>query len=364
MASFFDGKVIPTPPTEVPNNRYAILGLKDVEPNLGVPAVSGYALVSTTDGDRSWAQVPPIGPPGPTGPTGPTGATGATGATGPIGPTGLTGTAGTPGVNGSPGPTGPTGGGGMNVDAIDDISSLFDGAQTVFTLQTGGTNLPGTTVESDLVLFIGGAIQAPGAGFTFNSATSQVSFTSAPANGLYFVGWTASPVPNGPTGAPGAPGVPGIGVPLGGIILWSGAIGTIPTGFVLCDGNNGTPNLRDRFIVGAGNTYGVGAVGGSADATLVSHSHSGTTSGGGGHTHSVLVAQNSSSNTNRIDTEAAGFAGEGGSRVYVTNNGELNQMVGSVGDHTHTFDTSTAGSGATNANLPPYYALAYIMRIA
>ena len=63
------------------------------------------------------------------------------------------------------------------------------------------------------------------------------------------------------------------GVPVGGIIMWSGATNNIPSGWALCDGNNGTPNLQDKFIVGAGSSYAVAATGGSADATLVSHSH-------------------------------------------------------------------------------------------
>ena len=54
--------------------------------------------------------------------------------------------------------------------------------------------------------------------------------------------------------------------------MWSGATNNIPSGWALCDGNNGTPNLQDKFIVGAGSSYAVDATGGSADATLVSHS--------------------------------------------------------------------------------------------
>jgi hypothetical protein len=51
-------------------------------------------------------------------------------------------------------------------------------------------------------------------------------------------------------------------IPAGSIIMWSGSIGAIPTGYYLCDGQNGTPNLKDRFVVGAGNTYAVGNTGG------------------------------------------------------------------------------------------------------
>ena len=55
-------------------------------------------------------------------------------------------------------------------------------------------------------------------------------------------------------------------VPSGSIIMWSGSIGSIPAGYYLCDGNNGTPDLRDRFVVGAGNTYAVGNTGGFTSA--------------------------------------------------------------------------------------------------
>jgi len=54
----------------------------------------------------------------------------------------------------------------------------------------------------------------------------------------------------------------GTTVPTGAIIMWSGSIGSIPAGYVLCNGSNGTPDLRDRFVVGSGNTYAVGNTGG------------------------------------------------------------------------------------------------------
>ena len=51
-------------------------------------------------------------------------------------------------------------------------------------------------------------------------------------------------------------------VPAGGIIMWSGSIASIPAGYVICDGTNGTPDLRDRFVVGSGSTFAVGNTGG------------------------------------------------------------------------------------------------------
>jgi hypothetical protein len=55
-------------------------------------------------------------------------------------------------------------------------------------------------------------------------------------------------------------------IPAGSIIMWSGSIGAIPVGYYLCNGSNGTPDLRDRFVVGAGNTYAVGNTGGFTSA--------------------------------------------------------------------------------------------------
>jgi len=54
--------------------------------------------------------------------------------------------------------------------------------------------------------------------------------------------------------------------------MWSGSIGSIPAGYVICNGSNGTPDLRDSFIVGSGNTYGVGNTGGFASSGVVTNS--------------------------------------------------------------------------------------------
>jgi hypothetical protein len=150
----------------------------------------------------------------------------------------------------------------------------------------------------------------------------------------------------------GSAWVSGAPFPSGGIIMWSGSIVSIPSGWYLCDGTNGTPDLRNRFIVGAGSTYAVAATGGSADAVVVAHTHTGTTDSNGAHTHTV---------------PSGGYGSAGGSVRYsstdnsnVWNN--LAQTTGSNGAHTHTFTTASAGTSGTNANLPPYYALAYIMK--
>jgi microcystin-dependent protein len=153
-------------------------------------------------------------------------------------------------------------------------------------------------------------------------------------------------------------------VPLGGIIMWSGT--TIPTGWALCNGSNGTPNLQDRFIVGAGSDrYAVGATGGSANATLVSHNHTGTTGGVSvDHYHifpgdDQLAFANGVAGWSALSNGSFGYDAVSGNR----GGGQLWRTSGISENHVHGFGTSAEGSSATNANLPPYYALAFIMRV-
>ena len=113
----------------------------------------------------------------------------------------------------------------------------------------------------------------------------------------------------------------------GMIIAWYGNTGNIPSGFVLCDGNNNTPDLRDRFIVGAGSAYSPGATGGSKDAVLVSHFH---------------TTENFVGRSNYAEPRNFG--------------------VGTDGNLNSTGNTDTKGEDGTNKNLPPYHALCYIMK--
>ena len=135
-------------------------------------------------------------------------------------------------------------------------------------------------------------------------------------------------------------------IPSGGIILWSGATGSIPSGWYLCDGTNGTPDLRNSFIVGAGNTYAVGATGGTADAIVVSHTHTATVTDPG-HLHSYSA--------NPVNVSGGATGGQRDSNGQQTNNTATAVTGISV-------TNATAGTSGTNQNLPPYYALAYIQK--
>jgi hypothetical protein len=139
--------------------------------------------------------------------------------------------------------------------------------------------------------------------------------------------------------------------PSGGIIIWSGSVASVPSGWYLCNGSNGTPDLRDRFVVGAGSTYTVADTGGSANAIVVSHSHTATsTVTDPGHSHGTSIYYNASGGSN----------GPEASSVF-DNTTEIVSATQTTGI-TVTTTTASAGSSGTNANLPPYYALAYIMK--
>lgn len=125
----------------------------------------------------------------------------------------------------------------------------------------------------------------------------------------------------------------GGGIPSGLIAAWSGAADAVPDGWALCDGENGTPDLRDRFLVGAGAAYAVGDTGGEATVTL-------TTSEMPSHTHSFYYAYDNSANT----YYGAG-ASHGKSRSLYND-----RILNTGGDQAH-------------ENRPPYYALCWIMKL-
>jgi len=141
-------------------------------------------------------------------------------------------------------------------------------------------------------------------------------------------------------------------IPAGGIFLWSGSIGSIPAGYVLCNGSNGTPDLRDRFVVGAGSTYAVDATGGSANAIVVSHTHTATSTStvtDPGHNHTF--------------TRYNSLTGTAGANPIWADTSTQNTSTATTGITVATATTvDSAGTSGTNANLPPYYALCYIMK--
>jgi hypothetical protein len=163
------------------------------------------------------------------------------------------------------------------------------------------------------------------------------------------------------------------GIPIGCIVMWSGDIGDIPAGWLLCTGAGGTPDLRDRFVVGAGLNYSVNNTGGSKE-----HVHNVDIQDSGGHDHGytvdghVLTTDQMPQHRHGFavieSTGTAGGSGTVGSTFlrynnyntdYTGNNQPHNHGLTNTGngEHDHNVDTDIVN------HLPPYYALAYIMHV-
>ena len=173
--------------------------------------------------------------------------------------------------------------------------------------------------------------------------------------------------------------ISGVGTsPIGSIIMWAGRNVNLPSNWKFCDGStyNGipTPDLRNRFVVGATmhadgnwinsdtfnpkanygwNLYttieggGMNITGGNKDAIVVSHSHGVNQTSTGGKTFESAYAQGNAGYYHKIGI---------GGHAY--------SSIATADDHNHSVSINAEGSSGTNQNLPPYYALAYIMRIA
>jgi hypothetical protein len=261
-------------------------------------------------------------------------------------------------------------GGASTVLAVPDsktkIYTIFNGATGAITVRTvsgSGISVPTSTKA---ILYCDGTNVVDAANY-FSSLTLGAALPVA-SGGTGGTSTTAYAVYTGNSGGTGftpvAPGVSGNLLTSNGtnwastapaavatfvsgmIILWSGSSASIPSGWVLCNGSSSTPDLRDRFVVGAGSSYAVGATGGSANATLVSHTHTASVSDPG-HAHYMSgINGNFSSGplgaTFYDPSDPRGLTSSASTGIGVSN--------------------STEGSSATNANLPPYYALCYIMK--
>lgn len=143
----------------------------------------------------------------------------------------------------------------------------------------------------------------------------------------------------------------GAGFPIGGIIMWSGSIASIPSGWALCNGSSGTPDLRSKFIVGATSDASTGVTF-NADTGAVSGSYApGNT--GGEVAHQLTIAELASHNhtlsrysgNNNVNSQSGRYA------LATTNN---------IGPDS----TNSTGGDDYHENRPPYYALAFIMKVS
>jgi microcystin-dependent protein len=120
-------------------------------------------------------------------------------------------------------------------------------------------------------------------------------------------------------------------LPTGIITMWSGGASNVPSGWTLCDGSNGAPDLRDRFVVGAGSSYTTGDTGGADEVQL---------------TESELPSHSHGTNAELVNTGADGDQGYRDS-----------------GRDAQTASIDPAGGDEAHENRPPYYALAYIYKL-
>lgn len=195
-------------------------------------------------------------------------------------------------------------------------------------------------------------------------------------------------------------------VPAGMIMMWSGALDSVPDGWALCDGSNGTPDLRTTFIMGASSSVAPGTTGGSNSLTLTvdqlpSHTHSASASSAGSHTHGASTGS-AGSHTHSASTGSAGSHSHkiyqrttyGGYRdrtgghnndqygsendfetrnnpgnhthtLYVNSGGSHTHTVSlsSSGDHSHTVSVGTTGGTDAIDNRPATILLGYIMKL-
>jgi hypothetical protein len=180
-------------------------------------------------------------------------------------------------------------------------------------------------------------------------------------------------------------------IPIGCIIMWSGTISTIPSGWRLCDGTNSTPDLRDKFVIGArsdstysASTFVTGAdtkSGGNKDAVVVTHGHTasssatstGSLSSDSDSWSATFYSSDSGLYAISGDVANAGYNGNTFNDNFYSDQNNENRGVTLSHSHAHTHTptittvvsttVTDTGSSGTNRNLPPYYSLAFIMKV-
>ena len=172
----------------------------------------------------------------------------------------------------------------------------------------------------------------------------------------------------------------GTASPTGSIAMWP--TNSAPSGYLLCAGaavsrttyaalfaiigttfgaGDGSttfnlPDYRDRMPIGAGTSYSVNTKGGSKDAIVVAHTHSGTTTANGAHNHLVYGEDATGSPNGGAYNELGDVANAGAANAY------FSRTTSTASDHTHTFTTNSTGSSGTDANLPPYIGIQFIIK--
>jgi len=247
---------------------------------------------------------------------------------------------------------------GDNVEQLITAGTMNALIQSPASVANGGTGVTATPTNGQLLI-------GNGSGFSLSTLTGGTGITITNSAGGVSIAAT------------------GAAVPSGAIMIWYGSLAAIPSGWVLCDGNNGTPDLRDVFVIGAGATYNPGNTGGTSSisvsigattltqAQMPSHTHIGTASDSGHvhpisdptHEHSVventIFVLGGPNPQGVFGTDHTAQTNPASTGVSVQT-GYANVSVGistAGGDQSHTHSVSTG------TNLPPFRALAYIMKL-
>ncbi len=154
------------------------------------------------------------------------------------------------------------------------------------------------------------------------------------------------------TGIGGDASTPDTSIPIGVIVMWSGLLDDIPAGWSLCDGTNGTPDLREKFVKGAADGIDPGGGGGSA-----THTPAGTVAA------PTISSVSAGTPAGTIDNHSLGTAGVGVAVNVLTGPTTHTFNGTALPGHSHT--ASAPAFTGTAANFEPaYLALAFIMKTA
>ncbi len=240
---------------------------------------------------------------------------------------------------------------GRLTDADDPANGTYDFRFVVYDAAIGGSQVGDIVIQEDVTVtggFFAVELDCGSAVFTGDPRYLEIGVRAGDSTGGFTLLSPRQPLLPTPYAMHAQNGVPA-----GAIIMWSGTLSSIPEGWALCDGTNGTPDLMDRFIMGISEGEDPGATGGST-----SHNHTVNS-----HTHSVDPPRTSTS-TN-------------GSHSHASVDVDDCTIVGCIrvmddvssGNHTHSVDIGTFTSGSTDpgtnssAHLPPYFELAFLMKL-
>jgi microcystin-dependent protein len=277
------------------------------------------------------------------------------------------------------------------------IDTAFGGSVTISGL-TGGTSTFTSTQYTPPIITLTGTLTSNqtlnfpsgigGVWSIYNNTTGSYTVTIGSGGGGSTVsitqGYRTAVVCDGTNVAPATTTPSSAFFQTGMIMLWSGSIGTIPTGWVICNGSNGTPDLRDRFVIGAGGSYSPMNTGGASSVSLgtgnlPAHTHGINDPGHNhgindpshdhgvsdpGHDHGYAAMQ---APWNGINDDVK--AGQDGSQYDQLTSTEYTGIsingaytgISINGAYTG-ISTQSTGSGSSFSVLNPYYALAYIMK--